>query len=114
MNDEQTTQQTSLDTAGAKLFEDLQLTNIPDEQKQALIARIETLVEQEVLIQVMSRLSDDDITALEAKLGDGEQPLSDEAYNFIKEKVPGLDKVVEDAVASVYDRIKTTNDVLAS
>jgi cytochrome c553 len=99
-----------------KLLEDLELTTIPEEQKQALLVKISQLVDEEIIYAVMSRLTEQDIADLEQHLDESnpDKGLTDQTFAFLQERVPNLQAVIEDALLAVYHRLKETNDILAS
>lgn len=104
------------DQAAQELLKRLNLENASQEVKDKLLAQIADLLDQEILYQVMSRLTDEDMQALEAYLqpdDSGEtQSLKPEAYEFIASRIPHLDVLIRDALVKVYDDIVTTKHLL--
>src|SRR6266540_1986342 len=99
-----------------KLLEDLELTNIPDEQKQELTQKVAELVDKEIMYAVMSRLTDEDVVELETLLDsqEGEEPFNDQTFQFLQDKIPNLGQLIEDSIVAVYDRLDDANTILSS
>lgn len=103
-------------TSSNKLLEELGLQNIAEDKKKELLDRIAYLIDQEVLMAVMSRLSEADIADFDQHLqqvGDDTQ-ITESAHEFLKQRIPDLQAVVEQALVTVHDRLTETNTILST
>lgn len=98
------------------LLTDLGLNDVSEEKKQALIGQIVALMDKEILFAVMTRLTDEDIEELERYMQEtqGDRPLNEQTYEFLANKIPDLQKTIEDAMVAVYDRLKDTNTLVSN
>ncbi|HEY1074625.1 MAG TPA: hypothetical protein VGE59_02895 [Patescibacteria group bacterium] len=104
------------DQAAREVLKRLNMEEISDEAKERLLTQIADLIDQEILYQVMSRLSNEDITELGEFLqtdeNSHEESLKPEAFNFIASKIPHLDVIIRDSIVKVYEDIVSTKNLL--
>lgn len=78
------------------LIMELGLGSLSDEKKEELVLRIGGLVQQNIILRLMSEMPENDKDELEKKIseGDGEKTLE-----FLQSKVPNLNKIAEEEIA---------------
>lgn len=101
-------------TETENLLKDLGFEDASDEEKQKVLAKIQEMVDTEILYTVTSRLNDEQIQRLDQKLKDSqisEEERPAEFLRLLKEELPEYEEAVAQALGALYQRIR--NDAAA-
>ena len=86
----------SQDLLQDNIIELLGLQTLPDERKQALVDKMTELVQKRLILRLMEQLADEDAK----KMAELEQtPV--EMMNFVSEKFPNLEDIVNEEIIKV-------------
>lgn len=83
----------------ANIIEALGLEALPDEQKIKMVEMMSTVVQKRLMLRIMDQLSETDKDEFEKILGGKDADLA--AAEFIKNKVPNFDEMVQEEVIKI-------------
>lgn len=86
-----------------RLLQDLQLDQLPEPQKTALLNKITGLAEKRILQTVIMNMDDASIDEFEQKLQSG--ITTEEATKFMVKKIPGLSGKIDMALRNLYEEL---------
>jgi hypothetical protein len=88
-------------TIGPEILKELGLESLPKEEKLEILESFNQLVQREVMLYLMKKLSDRDKDELERIMDQGKNPL-----NFLIKKFPNLDKIWDQQIEKIKKEIK--------
>ena len=80
------------------IIEILGIGSLPDEEKVALVTAMGDLVEKQIIMRLAQGLHDDDAAKLDTLAAADD---SEELVNFLREKVPHFEKILEEEVLAM-------------
>ncbi len=83
----------------ANIIEALGLESLPDEQKIKMVEMMSTVVQKRLMLRIMDQLSETDKNEFEKILGGKDADLA--AAEFIKNKVPNFDEMVQEEIIKI-------------
>jgi hypothetical protein len=85
------------------LFEELNIANIPDEEKGALLAHMLEVVQTRVILRISEMLSEEDM----AKFNSMVEAEEDDAKidDFLNEKVPNIDELYKEEASKLRQEL---------
>lgn len=86
-----------------RLLQDLQLNELPEPQKSALLDKITGLAEKRILQTVIVNMDDASIDEFEQRIQSG--MTKEEATKFMIEKIPSLSAKIEIALRNLYEEL---------
>jgi hypothetical protein len=91
------------------IIDELGLTNLSDEAKNKLVAKLAETLQNRIFVVLMSELSDDEKTELNAMVENG----SDEQIgNYLNEKFPDLNDITREEYEKLRaEMLETKNDI---
>jgi hypothetical protein len=91
-----------------RIFDDLELTDLSEKEKDDILQRMGRIIFEMALIRVLDEMDDETAKEFEEFLSKNQNP--DDILKFLKEKVPNLEEILEDEArkfkAETFDVLK--------
>ena len=95
------TDQTQLQS---QLVKELGIDTLPPEKQEELLIKMTEVLLKRIFVETMEKLSDTDREAYEKLIDDNTNP--DQINNFLQEKIPNYDDMVQKIITSFKDEMK--------
>lgn len=89
------------------LITELGLGDLPEEKKMELVIKWGNIVQKDVMMRVLTELSENDKEELDKMLV-GNTDNYEEIYKFLEKKLPNLDDIVKEEIENFRQEMKET------
>jgi hypothetical protein len=91
-----------------KIFEDLELKDLSEKEKDDILQKIGRIIFEMALIRILDEMDDETAEEFEKFLDNNQNP--DDILKFLKEKIPNLEEILVDEVrkfkSETFDLLK--------